>query len=219
MPGAICLSGDAYHQVCGKIDADFIDLGDKKLKNIGRALRVYSLETGGTKAKPLQWAERNVRVSAIAGAAALILAGGGAAWYFGHGSKFDARTGAELTAAQPAMSEAAKSTAPESSKPAAAHLSIVVLPFANLSGDPSQDYFVEGVTDNLITDLARIKGSFVIARNTAFTYKGKNINAKEIGKELGVRYVLEGSVQRDQGRVRVPAYRRRNGRASLGGTF
>jgi TolB-like protein/Flp pilus assembly protein TadD len=80
-----------------------------------------------------------------------------------------------------------------------------VLPFANLSGDPSQDYFADGVTENLTTELSRIKDSFVIARNTAFTYKGKSIDAKEIGKELRVRYVLEGSVQRDQNRVRVNA--------------
>jgi TolB-like protein len=96
--------------------------------------------------------------------------------------------------------------APAKPAPAkAAHLSIVVLPFANLSGDPSQDYFADGITDNLTTDLSRIRNSFVIARNTAFTYKGRNIDAKEIGKELGVRYVLEGSVQRDQNRVRVNA--------------
>src|SRR5208282_4407366 len=86
-----------------------------------------------------------------------------------------------------------------------AHLSLVVLPFANLSGDPAQDYFADGITDNLTTDLSRSPGSFVIARNTAFTYKGRNVDAKEIGKELGVRYVLEGSVQRDQNRVRVNA--------------
>jgi TolB-like protein len=91
-------------------------------------------------------------------------------------------------------------------KPAqAAHLSIVVLPFTNLSNDPAQDYFADGVTENLTTDLSRIRGSFVIARNTAFTFKGKSVDAKEIGKELGVRYVLEGSVQRDQNRVRVNA--------------
>ncbi len=96
--------------------------------------------------------------------------------------------------------------APAKPAPAeAAHLSIVVLPFTNLSGDPSQDYFADGITDNLTTDLSRIRNSFVIARNTAFTFKGKNIDAKEIGKELGVRYVLEGSVQRDQNRVRVNA--------------
>ncbi len=87
----------------------------------------------------------------------------------------------------------------------AKHLSIVVLPFTNLSGDPAQDYFADGITENLTTDLSRIRNSFVIARNTAFTYKGKNLDAKAIGKELGVRYVLEGSVQRDQNRVRVNA--------------
>ena len=87
----------------------------------------------------------------------------------------------------------------------AAHLSIVVLPFTNLSGDPAQDYFADGITENLTTDLSRIRDSFVIARNTAFAYKGKPIDAKEIGKELGVRYVLEGSVQRDQNRMRVNA--------------
>ena len=83
--------------------------------------------------------------------------------------------------------------------------SVVVLPFANLSADPAQDYFADGVTENLTTDLSRIRDSFVIARNTAFTFKGKNVDAKEIGKELGVRYVLEGSVQRDGTRVRVNA--------------
>ena len=88
---------------------------------------------------------------------------------------------------------------------APAHLSIVVLPFRNLSGDPSQDYFADGITENLTTDLSRIRNSFVIARNTAFTFKGKNIDTKEISKDLGVRYVLEGSVQRDQNHVRVNA--------------
>jgi TolB-like protein/Flp pilus assembly protein TadD len=81
----------------------------------------------------------------------------------------------------------------------------VVLPFANLSDDPSQGYFADGITENLTTQLSRIRDSLVIARNTAFTYKGKSLDAKEIGTELGVRYVLEGSVQRDQGRVRVNA--------------
>ena len=85
----------------------------------------------------------------------------------------------------------------------AKRLSIVVLPFANLSNDPAQDYFADGVTESLTTDLSRLRGSFVIARNTAFTFKGKNVDAREIGKELGVRYVLEGSVQRDAGRMRV----------------
>jgi adenylate cyclase len=102
---------------------------------------------------------------------------------------------------RPALAKPTKPAAP--AEPA--HLSIVVLPFTNLSGDPSQDYFADGVTENLTTDLSRIRNGFVIARSTAFTFKGKSVGAKEIGKELGVRYVLEGSVQRDQDRVRVNA--------------
>ena len=82
-------------------------------------------------------------------------------------------------------------------------LSIVVLPFTNLSGDPEQDYFVDGVTESLTTDLSRISGSFVIGRHTAFTYKGKAVDLKKIGRELNVRYVLEGSVQRSGNRLRV----------------
>jgi TolB-like protein/class 3 adenylate cyclase len=82
-------------------------------------------------------------------------------------------------------------------------LSIVVLPFANLGGDPEQDYFVDGITENLTTDLSRINGSFVIARNTAFTFKGKAMDVQKLGRELNVRYVLEGSVQRGFNRMRV----------------
>ena len=85
----------------------------------------------------------------------------------------------------------------------APRLSIVVLPFANLSGDPGQDYFVDGVTENLTTDLSRISGSFVIARNSAFSYKGKAIDVRQVGRELNIRYVLEGSIQRSGNRLRV----------------
>jgi adenylate cyclase len=92
-------------------------------------------------------------------------------------------------------------------KPVAAstapRLSIVVLPFANLSNDPDQEYFADGITDDLTTDLSRISGSFVIARNTAFTYKGKSVDVKKVGRELGVHYVLEGSVRRADDQVRV----------------
>ena len=83
------------------------------------------------------------------------------------------------------------------------HLSIVVLPFANIGGDPEQEYFAEGVTDCLTTDLSRIRGAFVIGRSTAFTYKGKAGDVRQIGRELNVRYVLEGSVQRSGDRMRV----------------
>jgi TolB-like protein len=88
-------------------------------------------------------------------------------------------------------------------QPSAPRLSIVVLPFANIGGDPDQDYFADGVTESLTTDLSRIRGSFVIGRHTAFTYKGKAVDLKQIGRELNVRYVLEGSVQRGGNRLRV----------------
>ena len=109
--------------------------------------------------------------------------------------------------------------APEKSGPP--RLSIVVLPFANLGGDPEQEYLLDGVTESLTTDLSRISGSFVIGRNTAFTYKGKHVDLKQIGHELNVRYVLEGSVQRSGNRLRGQraAHRRGYRRASLGRAF
>jgi TolB-like protein/class 3 adenylate cyclase len=94
-----------------------------------------------------------------------------------------------------------KAPAPEHREPP--RLSIVVLPFANISGDPEQDYFVDGVTDSLTTDLSRSRSAFVIAHSTAFTYKNKPIDVRAIGRELNVRYILEGSVQRRGERMRV----------------
>ena len=186
-PGAICLSEDAYRQVSGRLEMAVTDLGPTQLKNIDKSIRAYSVEVGKpAQAKPIKSAllkRRSLLVPlAIAIAALFAIAGG--AWYLGA----DRIAIIGLNAPAPP-----------------AHLSIVVLPFANLSGDPAQDYFADGITENLTTELSRAHGSFVIARNTAFAYKGKPIDAKEIGKELGVRYVLEGSVQRDQNRVRVNA--------------
>jgi TolB-like protein len=157
------------------------DLGATALKNIAEPVHAYSVEVGkAAKARPKAFATKpRWGFAALAAAIAAVLLLAAAGWFL---------LGGRLTG--PAR---------------AAHLSIVVLPFANLSGDPGQDYFADGVTENLTTELSRIKDSFVIARNTAFTYKGKSVDAKEIGKELGVRYVLEGSVQRDQNRVRVNA--------------
>jgi adenylate cyclase len=185
-PGGICLSEQAYWHVKGRLDLAVTDLGAVKLKNIAEPMRAYSLEVGAPLEARLpanrakQVASKPRWLSApLAAVAALVLLVAANGWYM---------LGGRLT------------------KPAqAAHLSLVVLPFTNLSGDPSQDYFADGITENLTTDLSRIRDSFVIARNTAFTFKGKNADAKEIGKELGVRYVLEGSVQRDQNRVRVNA--------------
>jgi len=188
-PGAICLSEDAYRQVKGRLDLAVTDLGPTQLKNIAEPVRAYSLQVGmpavakpATRARPPEPRKRSLLPALVAGIVALVVVAAGV-WY--------------VLVGRPAA------TAP--APPEAAHLSLVVLPFANLSGDPAEDYFADGITENLTTDLSRIRDSFVIARNTAFTYKGKPIDAKAIGKELGVRYVLEGSVQRDQNRVRVNA--------------
>src|SRR5579872_1623012 len=194
-PGAICLSEDAYRQVSGRLEMEVTDLGPTQLKNIDRQIRAYSLRVGvPAKPKPAKPAEPVTptpqkrqfgRAPLAAALAALLIVIAGAAWWL-------------LNANRPA------SLAPNA--PAeAARLSIVVLPFANLSGDPGQDYLADALTDELTTALARITGNFVIARNTAFTYKGKPVDAKAIGKELGVRYVLEGSVQPSGDRVRVNA--------------
>jgi TolB-like protein/class 3 adenylate cyclase len=106
-----------------------------------------------------------------------------------------------LEVGKPAQAKPAPAPASEKSTPP--RLSMVVLPFANLGGGAEQEHFVDGVTESLTTDLSRIRGSFVIGRNTAFTYKGKAVDLKQIGRELNVRYVLEGSVQRGGNRMRV----------------
>ena len=195
-PGGICLSEDAYRQVKGRLDVAVTDLGPTQLKNIAEPIRVYSLQVGAPASRGTGGPKRRSSLALLAlGVAALAVLAGGVGWYL-----FAANRGPPLAVTAPAP-VATNAPAPAE----AAHLSIVVLPFANLSGDPAQDYFADGITENLTTDLSRIRNSFVIARNTAFTYKGKSVDAKEIGKELGVRYVLEGSVQRDQNRVRVNA--------------
>ena len=192
-PGAICLSEQAYWQVKGRLDLAVTDLGATRLKNIAEPVRAYSLQVGmpalakpAPEAKPIEPKSQSILMPLVAGIVALIALASGAGYFLAE------NRAAPVIAATPPPAEAA-------------HLSIVVLPFANLSNDPAQDYFADGVTENLTTDLSRIRGSFVIARNTAFTFKGKGLDAKEIGKELRVRYVLEGSVQRDGTRVRVNA--------------
>ncbi len=148
-PGTICLSEDAYRQVRARLDLAVNDLGEKQLKNIVHPVRVYSLEVGrpaktkpATEAKFPEPKKRSVLTPLAAGIVALVVIAGGA-WYY-------------LGANRPAV-VATNTPAPAK----AAHLSIVVLPFANLSGDPSQDYFVDGITENLTTDLSRIRNSFL----------------------------------------------------------
>lgn len=147
-PGGICISSSAYDHVRGKVSVEFIDLGEKNLKNIHSAVRVYAV----------------VRASS------------------------------------------GPTTQVESAKPgplSPPRLSIVVLPFANLSGDREQDYFADGITESLTTDLSRIGGSFLMAQNSAVSYKGRAVDVRQVGRELNVRYVLEGSVQRSGKRLRM----------------
>ena len=183
-PGAICLSEDAYRQVKGRLDLAVNDLGPTQLKNIADPVRVYSLEVGKPAqvrpTKPAAPKQRSMFMLVAAGIVALVAIMAGI-WL----------------AVRPASGPEASATTPR--------LSIVVLPFANLSGDPAQDYLADVLTEGLTTGLSRISGTFVIARSTAFTYKGKPVDVKQVGRDLGVRYVLEGSEQHSGNQVRVNA--------------
>ena len=183
-PGAICLSEDAYRQVKGRLDLAVSDLGPTQLKNIADPVRVYSLEVGKPAqvraTKPAALKQRAMFMLLAAGIVALVVITAGV-WL----------------AVRPASGPEVSATRPR--------LSIVVLPFANLSGDPAQEYLADVITEGLTTGLSRINGTFVIARSTAFTYKGKPTDVKQVGKDLGVRYVLEGSEQHSGNEVRVNA--------------
>ncbi|HTR14585.1 MAG TPA: adenylate/guanylate cyclase domain-containing protein [Roseiarcus sp.] len=183
-PGGVCLSAAAYEQARDKLREPFVDLGEQSLKNIARPVRVYMLKAGagGGASHPATRKARRLNVRDWAAIAAAILAVLIAASWFGPG------VFAPPPPATPVALEDKLVSAPR--------LSIVVLPFANLSGDPAQDYLADGLTDDLTTDLSHLPNSFVIAHNTALTYKGKAIDVKKIGRELGVRYSLEGSVRR-----------------------
>jgi adenylate cyclase len=203
-PGGICISRTVREQIRDRLALSFEDGGEQSVKNIARPIRVYTLSADAVAALPEAEAPAAPRparryyarriVAAVAVAGVLIIAGG--MWWM-----WQSPQAPPATATAPSLEKVAAPAAPA----AAPRLSIVVLPFNNLSNDPEQQYFADGVTEDLTTDLSRIAGSFVISRNTAFTYKGKPVNAKQIGRELGVRYVLEGSVQRSAKQVRVNA--------------
>jgi TolB-like protein/class 3 adenylate cyclase/Flp pilus assembly protein TadD len=158
MPGAICLSEDAYRQVKARLDLAVSDLGATQLKNITDPIRVYSLQVGIAAEPRLQ-----------------------------PQSDLGARREALISLALP-------------EKP-----SIAVLAFQNMSGDLDQEFFADGIAEDIITALSRAKWLFVIARNSSFTYKGKSTDIRQVGRELGVRYVLEGSVRKAGNRVRITA--------------
>ncbi len=188
-PGGICISSAAYDQVRGKVGVEFADLGEQNLKNIALPVRAYALQlpdtlpivsflnmTGGF---PFRlWPARGVRRARIGLTIAflLLMTGGGVGyWYIRWGEP----------------------------QPLNHRLSIVVLPFTNLSNEPEQEYFAEGVTDDLSADLSRIEHSFVIAPSTGRAYK--NVDPKRVGRELGVRYILDGSLRRTESMVRINA--------------
>jgi adenylate cyclase len=185
-PGAICVSEDAYRQVKQRLDLKITDLGPTQLKNIAEPIRVYALDVGQL-ARPLprppdaqQRRFSRARWALVLAAFTLLAAGFG--WLILH-------TGRQLTDASLLTPR----------------LSLVVLPFANLSGDAGQDYLGDVLTEELTTSLSRLPDSFVVSRTTAFAYRGKSEDVKAIGRELGVRYVLEGSAQKSGARIRVTA--------------
>jgi TolB-like protein/Flp pilus assembly protein TadD len=197
-PGGICVSGTVRDHIRDRLPYPFEDQGEQSVKNIARPIRVYALRpediaelavAGVPIAVRHRW--RGAVTAASVAAAALVLV---IAWWFW-----------PATRSSP-TAPAAGASAPSITQPLLApRLSIVVLPFTNLSRDPQQQYFADGITEDLTTDLSRIEHMLVISRNSAFTYKDKSVNAKQIGRELGVRYVLEGSVQRSGNQVRVNA--------------
>ena len=161
-PGGVLVSSPVYDQVRGKLPLTFEDLGERQVKNIERPVRMYQLHIPGAASQAVaapvsRLAMRDRRRWIVWGlAACLVLGGAGGAWW----------------KASPFLASSIE----------APRLSIVVLPFSNLSGDPSQDYFADGITEDLTSDLSRIAGSFVISRNTAFTFKGKAVDARQIGR-------------------------------------
>lgn len=185
--GGVCISGTVYDQVVNKLTLEYDDLGEQAVKNIDRPVRVYRVQLEPAAVAPTPREKKGIagkgwqRVTlAVVG---LLLILGGA-------------VSVRQLFFRPPLAPAL----PLPDKP-----SIAVLPFVNMSGDPEQEYFSDGITEDLITDLSKLSGLFVIARNSVFTYKGKAIKPEQVSRELGVRYVLEGSVRKADNRVRITA--------------
>jgi adenylate cyclase len=191
-PGGICISRAVRNQIRDKLPYTFEDMGERSVKNIARPVRADAMSAAAVAGLP----------QVALPAQPTSLPRGIVARLFG----FIRGRGSQAVATSPSFSsftgtrEAGK---PDTAPLTAPRLSIVVLPFANLSNDPDQEYFADGITDDLTTDLSRISDNFVIARTTAFTYKGKSVGVKRVGRELGVRYVLEGSVRRTGDQIQV----------------
>jgi len=193
--GGICISGTAFDQIGKKLPLSYESMGEQRVKNIEMPIRVYrvlmepkvaGVVIGEEKEKPTRL-QRVILFAAIG----LVLAGLTVAFW-----------NLYLQPAPPSEKLASKPniTDPLSEKP-----SIAVLPFKNLSGDQEQEYFNDGITNDIITDLSKFSELFVIASNSVFVYKGKPVKAQQVNQELGARYVLEGSVQRAREKVRINA--------------
>jgi adenylate cyclase len=185
--GGICISGTVYDSIKNKLSLSYESLGEHTVKNIKEPVRVYRMRVGpeaAVKPSPRRWQR-----SALAAVAVLVVVGGAwAIWNFYF----------RPPPIEPASLERMAYPLPD--KP-----SIAVLPFDNLSGAAGQDYVADGITDNIITALSYIPEMFVIARNSSFTYKGKPVKVQQVSEELGVRYILEGSVLKSGDKVRITA--------------
>lgn len=187
-PGGIVISGTAYDQVEKHLDVGFVFLGEQRLKHIEKPVRTYRLWLDKSRPDGATVTGRRIRRRAALATFAVVLGvAGGVAWW---------------RPWEPAV-EAASSQRSDLSPPD--RPSIAVVPFANVSDDPKQEYFADGMTDGLVTELAQVSGLFVIARNSTFAYKGKAVTPRQVSEELGVRYVLEGSVQRAGEQLRINA--------------
>jgi adenylate cyclase len=192
-PGGICISDAAYQQVRDKLDVTYKDTGEQQLKNIARRVRVYRVLLDGPKARTLsgfaflegKW----VGASILAGTLALLAIGGGGTWWW-HGT----RPGV----VEPVERDLAKASEPRSQRP-----TVAVLPFLTLSTGPADDYFGDGLTEDIISALGRFSELAVLARNAVFPFKGKQLRSEELGRSLGAQYLVEGSVRRSPEHVRV----------------
>ena len=209
-PGGIYVSAAVRDQIGTKLPATFIDRGAQRLKNIARPLRAFevvgpgSVSSAGLVARAAKATHsRYVRV-ALAAAAFVVLIGVVAAGVWRWSGPPTIGPVASQQVGGPALPASTQGDSGARSV-AAPRLSIVVLPFVNLSNDPEQEYFADGITDDLTTDVSRIAGAVVIARNSAFAYKGQPADPKQIGRDLGVRYILQGSVRRAGSQVRINA--------------
>jgi adenylate cyclase len=194
--GGICISGTVYDQVATKLPLTYKFLGQQTVKNIARPVRAYRVqatsEPADLKGRLRHWrgAGPRPRMALVVMGLLLLLGGGVVGWRL-----FLPPSGS--TAGAPAQ-QAAGLALPN--KP-----SIAVLPFVNMSDDPGQEYFSDGMTEDLITELSALSGLFVIARNSVFTYKGKAVKPEQVRQELGVRYLIEGSVRKANNRIRITA--------------